>query len=79
MSKTTEVVKPNFQTRSYRPCDVAFIRDRWQSFNYCKRGVYPIDMYVSTSDDLVMVFDKKETKKLYRMYRNREFQKELGK
>lgn len=67
------LVTPTFQTRRYAPEDVVAIRDRWQQYLYIKNGAYPIDMYVSYSDEnLVMVFDKQETQHLYQAYRRYE-------
>lgn len=66
-----ELVKPAFHTKTYRTCDVVRIRDRHQSFKYVEAGVYPLDMYVSQGD-LVMIFSKTETKDLFQKWRNRE-------
>lgn len=70
-----ELIRPSFQTRPYKLSEVVFIRDRWQSFCYMRENVMPVDMYISTNDDMVMVFRKDETQELYQRYRNREFQK----
>lgn len=67
-----ELVKPNFYTRDYDPSKCVAIRDRWQSFLYIKNGAKPVDIYVSSNEDLVMVFDRKETKELYEKYRKYE-------
>lgn len=64
-----ELIKPSFQTRPYKPSEVCRIRDRWQSFLYIKHGVRPVDLYVDGEDNLVMLFDKNETRKLYEAYR----------
>lgn len=64
-----KLVKPAFYTRDYDPSQCVAIRDRWQSFLYLKAGAKPVDIYVSTNDDLVMVFDKDETRPLYKLYR----------
>lgn len=68
----SELVKPAFNTRSYDTNKVVRIADRWQSFLYIKHGAYPVDMYVSTDENLVMVFDKEETRELYEKYRRYE-------
>lgn len=67
-----EFVKPAFYTREYDPQKCVAIRDRYQSYLYIKHGTYPLDMYVSSNEDLVMVFDKEETKELYERYRKYE-------
>lgn len=67
-----ELVKPAFYTRDYDPDKCVAIRDRWQSFLYLRHGAKPVDIFVSTNDDLVMVFDKEETKELYAKYRRYE-------
>ena len=71
-----ELIEPGFQTRPYKLKDVVFLKDRWQSFCYMLSGIMPVDMYISTDKDLVMVFRKDETQEVYRKYRNREFQKD---
>lgn len=65
----SDLIKPNFQTRPYRSDEVCRIRDRWQSFLYVKHGAKPVDMYVDSEDNLVMLFMKNETKELYDAYR----------
>ena len=65
-------VKPAFQTREYHSRDVIAIRDRWQQFLYVKNNAYPLDMYVDSKDNLVMIFDKSETRELYEKYRRYE-------
>ena len=65
----SDLIKPSFQTRSYRSDEVCRIRDRWQSFLYVKHGAKPVDMYVDSEDNLVMLFMKNETKELYDAYR----------
>lgn len=69
-----EIIKPSFQTRPYKISESCFIRDRYQCYLYIKHGARPIDMYVSSNDDLVMVFDKKETRDLYDRYRKYELE-----
>ena len=65
-------VKPSFQTREYDPKDCIAIRDSWQQFLYIKHCAKPVDLFVDTQDNLVMIFDKKETKELYEKYRRYE-------
>lgn len=67
-----EFIKPNFQTRPYRPSEVCRIKDRRQSFLYMKHGVNPVDLYVDSDDNLVMIFFKNETKELYEKWRRYE-------
>ena len=68
----SELAKPAFHTRDYDPTKCVAIRDRYQSYLYIKHHAYPVDMYVSSNEDLVMVFDKEETKELYEKYRRYE-------
>lgn len=55
----------------YNPKSVIRIVDRRQQYKYCEHGCYPKDIYVSEGE-LVMVFDKEETKKLYDKWRAHE-------
>lgn len=65
-------IKPTFQTREYCSRDVIAIRDRWQQFLYIKHSARPLDIYVDSNDNLVMIFDKNETRELYEKYRRYE-------
>ena len=65
-------IKPTFQTREYYSRDVIAIRDRWQQFLYVKHAARPLDIYVDSNDNLVMIFDKNETRELYEKYRRYE-------
>jgi hypothetical protein len=65
------LIKPAFQTKAYKLNDVAFVRDRFQQFKYLTCGAYPLDMYESNGD-LIMVFSKAETRDLYKKWRNHE-------
>lgn len=65
-------IKPSFYTQEYRPEDVVAIRDRWQQYLYIKHGARPLDMYVDSLENLVMLFDKEGTKDLYEKYRRYE-------
>lgn len=67
-----EWIKPCFQTRPYKVKDSIFVKDRYQSFLYVKHGAKPLDLFVDTAENLVMVFDKKETRELYEKYRKYE-------
>lgn len=67
-----ELAKPTFQTREYDPAKSVRIFDRYQQYLFIKHNAYPIDMYVSSDENLVMVFDKDETKELYKKYRRYE-------
>ena len=69
-----DLIKPSFQTKSYSPKDVVRVRDRFQQYKYLHNRVYPVDMYESR-DDVIMVFLKDETKELYEKWRNRELWK----
>lgn len=68
-----ELVKPNYHTNKYDPEKCVAIRDRWQQYLYVKNGAKPHDIFVSIeTEDMVMVFDKEETKELYEKYRKYE-------
>lgn len=67
-----KLVKPNMDGLPYDPQKTVAIRDRWQSYLYIKHGAKPLDIYVSSDDDLVMVFDREGTKELYEKYRRYE-------
>ncbi len=62
------LIKPSFQTRYYKPTEVARVVDRYEQFLFIKHGARPVDLYESHGD-LVMVFVKEETKELYQLYR----------
>ena len=64
-----ELIKPSFQTRSYKPSEVCRIRDRYQQYLYIKHKARPLDLYVDSEDNLVMLFSKDETRELYDAYR----------
>ena len=65
-------IKPAFQTQEYYPNEVVRIKDRYQQFIWLKNGVFPLDLYESQGD-VIMIFPKNEkTKELYRKWRNRE-------
>ena len=63
------LITPSFQTRAYDPKKSVAIRDRWQSFLYIKHHAKPLDIFVDANDNLVMIFDKEETRELYKLYR----------
>lgn len=65
------LIKPAFQTKPYKLADVVFVKDRYQSFLYIQNGAFPLDMYESNGN-LIMVFSKAETKVLYQKWRNHE-------
>lgn len=68
----SELVKPAFYTREYDPQKSVRIFDRYQQYLFIKHNAYPIDMFVSSDENLVMVFDKEETRDLYKKYRRYE-------
>lgn len=55
----------------YNPNSMVRIVDRRQQYKYCEHGCYPKDIYASNGE-LVMVFDKNETKGLYDKWRAHE-------
>lgn len=65
-------IKPTFQTRPYKVSKSVFLKDRYQQYLYIKHGAKMLDCYSDSFDNLVMVFDKKETQELYKKWRNRE-------
>lgn len=65
------LIKPAFQTKPYRLNDVCFVKDRYQAFLYIQNQAFPLDMYESNGD-LIMVFSKVETRTLYKKWRNHE-------
>ena len=67
------LIKPSFQTRPYKTVEVVRIKDRLQQFLYIKHGAKPVDMYVSeTENNLIMIFMKSETNELYKKWRGHE-------
>ena len=65
-------IKPAFQTAEYYPNEVMRCKDRYQQFIWLREGIYPLDVYESNGD-VIMIFPKnKETRELYRKWRNRE-------
>ena len=68
-----DYILPAFNTKAYDPRKVVRIKDRYQQYLYLLHSAYPVDMYVSAQDkNLIMVFDKEETKELYEKYRRYE-------
>lgn len=67
-----ELIKPAFQTKSYKPSETIRCRDRYQQYIWLREGVYPYDVYESQGD-VIMIFPKNDkTRELYRKWRNRE-------
>ena len=65
-------VKPAFQTQEYYPNEVVRIKDRYQQYIWLREHVYPLDLYESDGD-VIMIFPKNEkTRDLFRRWRNRE-------
>lgn len=70
-----DFIEPAFRTRSYDARNVVRVKDRYQQYLFIKHNAYPIDMYVSIQDNnLIMVFDKTETRELYEKYRRYELE-----
>ena len=68
-----EYITPSFQTRPYKPSEVIRCRDRFQQYVWLRHKVYPLDVFESNGD-VIMIFPKNDiTKELYRKWRNREF------
>ena len=65
------LVKPTITGEPYDPIKCVRIADRYQMFLYVKHGVFPKDIYVE-NNNMVMVFDKDETKELYEKWRRFE-------
>lgn len=68
----SNLINPNFDGASYDPRKSVAVRDRWQQYLYIKNGARLLDIYVSSDENLVMVFDKAATKELYDKYRRYE-------
>ena len=65
-------IKPAFQTQESYPHETVRCRDRFQQYIWLREGVYPLDMYESNGD-VIMIFPRNEkTRELYRKWRNRE-------
>ena len=64
-------VQPTISGEPYDPKDCVRIADRYQMFLYVKHGAYPRDIYV-IGNDMVMVFDKADTKELYELWRSHQ-------
>lgn len=67
-----ELINPSFTGAAYDPRKSVAVRDRWQQYLYIKNGAKLLDIYVSPDENLVMIFDKKDTKELYEKYRRYE-------
>jgi len=66
------LIKPAFQTKEYRTHEVMRCRDRYQQYIWLREGIFPLDVYESQGD-VIMIFPKNEkTKELYKKWRNRE-------
>lgn len=68
------LIKPTFDGFGYDPKKSVAVRDRWQQYLYIKNGAKLLDIYVSSDENLVMVFDKMATKELYEKYRRYELE-----
>ncbi len=67
-----ELIKPAFQTKPYKANEVMRCRDRHQQYVWLRENVYPLDVYESQGD-VIMIFPKNaKTKELYVKWRNRE-------
>lgn len=65
-------IQPAFQTQPYTAKETVRCRDRYQQFCWLREGVYPLDIYESKGD-VIMIFPRNEkTKELYIKWRNRE-------
>lgn len=69
MKMDNHLITPSFQTRPYNPRRSIAIKDRWQQYLYIKHNARPLDIFVDTQENLVMIFDKEETQELYKLYR----------
>lgn len=66
------MVRPNLNGLPYDPAKCVAIRDRYQQYLFIKHLAKPVDIYVSSDENLIMVFDKEATKDLYEKYRRYE-------
>ena len=66
------LIQPNFQTKPYSLKNVIRCKDRYQQYIWLREKVFPLDVYESRGD-VIMVFPKNpQTKELYEKWRNRE-------
>lgn len=65
------LVHPNYHCEDYDPAKCVRTKDRWRQFLFIKNGAKIHDIYVN-GDDLIMVFDLKETKELHDKYKRYE-------
>lgn len=66
-----DYIQPTITGDLYNPAKCVAIRDRYQQYQYISRGAYPKDIY-TVGHDLVMVFDKAETRDMYELWRKHE-------
>lgn len=68
-----ELIKPSFQTKPYKLHETIKCRDRFQQYVWLHENVYPLDIYQSQGD-VVMIFPRNaKTKELHKRWRNGEF------
>lgn len=68
-----DLIMPSFQTRPYKTSEVIRCRDRYQQYIWLSFKVYPLDIYESMGD-VIMIFPKNEqTRDLYKRWRNGDF------
>ncbi|WP_418756039.1 hypothetical protein [Eubacterium ventriosum] len=74
-------MKVNTHLKSHDYClkDVCRIVNQKQQLLYIKNNVYPIDIYTSIdqrtgNDIIVMIFSRKESEELYRLWCNYELE-----
>ena len=68
-------IKTNLNSRDYSLHEVNRICNVKQQIFYLSNNVYPIDLYTSYDDKndrkiIVMIFEKKKTKELYKKWLN---------
>lgn len=65
-------IKPAFQTQEYYAHEVIRCRDRYQQYVWLRENIYPLDVYESRGD-VIMIFPKNDkTRELYEKWRKRE-------
>ena len=69
----SELIKPSFQTRPYKLHETMKCRDRFQQYVWLRENIYPLDIYQSQGD-VVMIFPRNaKTKELHKRWRSGEF------
>lgn len=52
------IIQPNFKTHEYDPKKVLKVKNREKQKIYIMLGMFPCDIYVDSSGNLIMLFEK---------------------